>query len=150
MKAYEYLVECLSKLKAPEPYMVEEAKVEKEMYDGRLREQRFFTIPADKMDLFLVKLSMTSDARARFEAAYIFEQESMYIKDRTFDVVVNMYGKSNKMGREIEPFVQALNREEPKPIETCPSCGHDQFAVARNMIATRQCMRCHHKWEPNR
>ena len=35
-----------------------------------------------------------------------------------------------------------------KPIETCERCGSSNFAIARDMKATRRCS-CGHSWLPN-
>jgi FtsZ-binding cell division protein ZapB/RNA polymerase subunit RPABC4/transcription elongation factor Spt4 len=44
---------------------------------------------------------------------------------------------------------------EPKPKievvmnlsnEKCPNCGSTEFMVARDMLATRHCIQCHHQW----
>lgn len=32
--------------------------------------------------------------------------------------------------------------------ETCQKCGSTEFMVARDMIGTRYCVRCHHTWQP--
>lgn len=38
--------------------------------------------------------------------------------------------------------------KENKFGESCPKCGSTEFAVARDMLATRHCNRCYHQWLP--
>lgn len=64
--------------------------------------QRCYKIPKDKLDLFLVKLSMSSTSHVHFEAEYIFENGDVY------DVVVNTFGHYLYMERGIDEFAEML------------------------------------------
>lgn len=72
--------------------------------------QRCHKIPKDKLDVFLVKLTMTSstEPRSYFEADYVFDAGDHY------DVVVNQYGCYPWLSNDVESFAKKLNEPENK------------------------------------
>jgi hypothetical protein len=74
-----------------------------------IRKQRCFRIPKDKLDLFLVNLSMNNGDLVHFEAEYVFDNPNHY------DVIVNRFGSYPYAENEIAKFAEKLN-VGPEPV----------------------------------
>jgi hypothetical protein len=73
------------------------------LIERKIVTQRCFKIPTDKLDLFLVKLTMSNNSLSYFECDYIFA------KGRHYDVVVNEFGyKCDWALSELESFIEKL------------------------------------------
>lgn len=67
-----------------------------------INRQRCFTIPQDRLDLFLVQLNMLSGAVLQLEAAYIFQKDGLY------DVIVNYYGSYPYQETKLIEFINKI------------------------------------------
>lgn len=65
--------------------------------------QRIFNIPAEKLNLFLIKIEECNEL-SRFEAKYIFQKQNEYDV-----VVVELGGRYPFMENTLEEFAKALN-----------------------------------------